>query len=116
MKLILYNLVKPLRAFELWVMVIGYILYVLCLLYFSSFFDSQIERIINLKDNQIYYQNQSSYFIWVMLGVVIVIKSHHIIMANELNLWVILKSKYLYAKFIVYYIELFIVFVIVYGT
>ena len=115
MKLVLYNLIKPLKTFEIVVIMVASLFYMACLLYFASAFDSKFDQSLNMASNKAYYLAQSGYIIWVVYGVLIVIKSHHIIPVNELYLWVQMKSKYLYAKYIAYYIEMLFMFILIYG-
>lgn len=116
MTLFTYNLIKPLKRFEIIVIMASSLFYVACLLYFASLFDPLLDQWLNMSDNKRYYQTQSAYIIWILYGALIVIKSHHILPENELYLWVHMKSKYLYAKYATYYIQLLMYYLLIYGV
>lgn len=111
----LYDLIKPLKKLEILVIASSMCLYISMLLIFSSVFDLTTERLLNLTSNMQYYRTQSAYIMWVLLGSVIVIKSHFVTPASELYLSVSLKSNYIYAKVLSYLLYVGLLSVCIYG-
>lgn len=115
MALMLYDLIKPLKKLEILVIALSMCLYIGMLLIFSSVFDVATEKLLNQTSNRQYYMTQSAYIMWVLLGSVIVIKSHFINPVSEQYLSMSLKSNYIYAKVMSYLLYVALLSACIYG-
>lgn len=113
-KLISYVLITKNSNKETLVKFAIYISYLFLLLLFSSVFNDAY-FLLNKDVNFIYYQRQSEHIIWLFLSASIIVKSHHISKPFEEFVKVIMNKRYIYAKIIVYAIQVFFDAVLLYG-